>query len=73
MEELEQSLTELLHERQRDLKKEHNKQLAILSDELEMELEKAARQAKDKVSMISRHRLGLFVLMSQLYCKYSYL
>ncbi|KAK3879014.1 hypothetical protein Pcinc_016395 [Petrolisthes cinctipes] len=54
VDELEQSVTELLREKQRDLKKEHNKQLAILSDELEMELEKAARQAKDKETQEKR-------------------
>lgn len=46
---LERSLTEMLRERQADLKREHHKQLTVLRDELEEELEMAARQAKEKV------------------------
>lgn len=49
MADLERGLTEVLRERQADIKREHNKQLTVLRDELEEELEKAARQAKEKV------------------------
>lgn len=49
MADLERSLTEVLRERQADIKREHNKQLTVLRDELEEELEKTARQAKEKV------------------------
>ncbi|XP_063586500.1 trichohyalin-like isoform X2 [Penaeus indicus] len=45
---LERSLTEVLRERQADVKREHHKQLTVLRDELEEELEMAARQAKEK-------------------------
>lgn len=50
---MELSLAEVLRERQADIKREHNKQLEILQDELDKELEKAARQAKEKVCIFS--------------------
>lgn len=52
VEELEQSLTKLLRERQQEIKHQHNKELSVLQDELEKELEKAARQASEKVLII---------------------
>ncbi|XP_064087811.1 centrosomal protein of 164 kDa-like isoform X2 [Macrobrachium nipponense] len=45
---LERSMGEVLRERQANIRREHNKQLSILNEELEKELESAARQAKER-------------------------
>lgn len=49
--ELELSMEEVLRQRQAQIRREHSRQLATLEEKLEEELEKAARQAKEKVSM----------------------
>lgn len=44
-------MEEVLRQRQAQIRREHSRQLATLEEKLEEELEKAARQAKEKVSM----------------------
>lgn len=49
--ELELSMEEVLRQRQAQIKRDHNRQMATLQERLDEELEKAARQAKEKVSL----------------------
>lgn len=53
-------MEEVLRQRQAQIKREHSKQMATLEEKLDEELEKAARQAKEKVSMGSN--LSMFLL-----------
>ncbi|XP_063859128.1 uncharacterized protein LOC135100096 isoform X2 [Scylla paramamosain] len=53
--ELEMSMTEVLRQRQTQIKREHNRQLATLEEKLDEELEKAARQAKERETLEKRN------------------
>lgn len=44
-------MEEVLRQRQAQIKREHSKQLAMLEEKLDEELEKAASLAKEKVSL----------------------
>ncbi|XP_071550972.1 uncharacterized protein [Panulirus ornatus] len=62
---MERSLAEVLRERQADIKREHNKQLDILQDELDKELEKAARQAKEKETSEKKNHAARVAMMKE--------
>lgn len=49
--ELELSMEEVLRQRQAQIKRTHNRQLATLEEKLDEELEKAAGLAKERVSL----------------------
>ena len=51
--ELEVSMAEVLRQRQTQIKREHGRQMATLEEKLDEELEKAAKQAKERVSCIT--------------------
>ncbi|XP_045133140.1 centrosomal protein of 164 kDa-like isoform X4 [Portunus trituberculatus] len=53
--ELELSMAEVLRQRQTQIKREHNRQLATLEEKLDEELEKAARQAKERETVEKRN------------------
>nr|XP_045595057.1 repetitive organellar protein-like [Procambarus clarkii] len=65
--ELEKSLNELLRERQAEIKREHNKQLAILRDELDKILEKTAREAKEKETLEKKIHADSLAKMKESY------
>nr|XP_053629099.1 repetitive organellar protein-like [Cherax quadricarinatus] len=62
---LERSLNEVLRERQADIKKEHNNQMAILRDELDKELEKIAREAKEKETLEKKSHAARLAKMKE--------
>ncbi|XP_066974472.1 centrosomal protein of 164 kDa-like isoform X2 [Macrobrachium rosenbergii] len=62
---LERSMGEVLRERQADIKREHNKQLSILNEELEKELESAARQAKEQETAEKQNHISKLAKLKQ--------
>ncbi|KAK7075820.1 hypothetical protein SK128_004327, partial [Halocaridina rubra] len=62
---MEFSMSEILRERQTTIRREHNKQLAILAEELEKELENAARLAKEEETVEKNAHAAKLIRMKE--------